>query len=331
MTALLRHKTFLDIFPAPEFLLLSSTGINITDSTTQFVELKREIFGRGFKLAHSGKLENPRGAVESGLIKNPAGLVSVLKKISSDYGIHYAHATLPEERVYLFTTTINRVPVEGLRDAVAFIIEENAPVSLSDSVFDFEIIGEEGGTGKIKLTVSVLPKSVVGAYVEAFESAGITPVSFDIESQAVAKAVIHRGDKRSHLIINLSANKTGLYVVDDEVVQFSITPTYGFGDDDSYLGLSDLKAEMRKVLAFWNARTNKSGQLEKKIEKIILCGPGASKKDFVRKLMEEIEVKYVLADVWLNTSASRDYAPNMPFDESLEYASAVGLVLPHKI
>src|SRR3989338_1592128 len=330
MTPFLKHKTFFDIFPAPEFLLLSSVGINITDSTTKFVELKREMLGRGFKLVRSGKLENPKGAVDSGLINNPAGLIPVLKKISSDYGIHYAHATLPEERTYLFTTVIDRVPHEGLRDAVAFIIEENAPVSLADSIFDFETIDDEG-TGKINLAISVLPKNIVGAYVELFESAGIVPVSFDLESQAIARAVVHRGDKRAHLIVNLGANKSGLYVIEDEVVQFSITPAYGFGGDDSYLGLSDLKAEMRKVLAFWNARNSKSGGPGTQIEKIILCGPGASKKDFVDKIMSEVDAKYMLADVWRNTSPSRDYAPNMPFDESLDYASAVGLVLPkHK-
>ncbi len=328
MIALSRHKTFLDIFPTPEFLLLSSTGITITDEDIKFVKLNREIFGRGFKLTHRDKINIPKGTVESGLVSNPSGLTFALKKLLTQYGIHYAHATLPEEKAYLFTTTIGWVPPEGLRDAVAFIVEENAPVSLVDSIFDFEIINEDESAGEIKLTVSVLPKNIVGAYVEAFESAGIVPISFNIESQAIARAVIHRGDKRAHLVINLSANKSGLYVVEDEVVQFSVTPSYGFGEDESYVGLSDLRAEVRKVLAFWNARTDKLGKPEKKIEKIILCGLGASKKDFVIKLMSDIEVRYVLADVWLNTSPSRNYVPDISLEESLEFASAVGLVLP---
>lgn len=328
MVTLSRHKTFLDIFPTPEFLLLSSVGINITDDNIKLVELNREILGRGFKLTYRNKLSIPKGTIESGLISNPAGLTFALKNLSEQHDIRYAHATLPEEKAYLFTTTIGRVPPEGLRDAVAFIIEENAPVSLADSIFDFEIISEDEGAGEIKLTVSVLPKSIVATYVETFESAGIVPISFNLESQAIARAVVHRGDRRSHLIINLSAKKSGFYVVEDEVVQFSVTPTYGFDEGDSNLGLSDLKAEMKKVLAFWNARTDKLGKPEKKIEKIILCGSGADKKDFVKKLMGESELKYVLADVWLNTSPFRDYVPDMPFEESLDFAPAIGLVLP---
>lgn len=328
MTAFPGQKTFLDLFPAPEFLLLSTVGVSITDADTKLVQLRREILGDGFKLARSSKADNPKGAVESGLINNPDVLGAVLKNLTSPYGIRYVHASLPEEKTYLFTTRINWVPPEGLKDAVAFIIEENAPVTLAESVFDFEIIKEDERAGEIHLTVSVVPQSVVNAYVTLFESVGITPISFDLESQAIARAVIHRGDKRPHLIINLSLNKTGFYVVADEVVQFSTTPAYGIGEDESYPSLNDLKAEMRKVLAFWNARIDKSGQPGKKIEKILLTGLGGNKTEFVEKLMSESDIPYAPADVWLNMSPSRSHVSGMPFDESLSYASAIGLVLP---
>ncbi|MDZ4206016.1 MAG: pilus assembly protein PilM, partial [Patescibacteria group bacterium] len=223
MISLLKQKTFLDFFPAPEFLLLSTTGIAITDIDTKFVQLRRKIFGDRFELAHASKVDNPKGAVESGLINNSDELVSILKKLASHYNIRYARASLPEEKAYLFTVNINWVPPEGLKDAVAFIIEENVPMSLAESVFDFEIINENESAGEIKLAVSVLPENIVNAYVGLFESALITPVSFDLESQAIARAVIRRGDKRPHLIINLSLKKTGFYVVEEEVVQFSTT------------------------------------------------------------------------------------------------------------
>ena len=327
MIPLFKQKTFLDLFPAPEFLLLSTTGIVITDTDTKLVQLRREIFGDGFELSHASQISNPDGAVESGVIKNPNELRTVLKKLSELYNIRYAHATLPEEKAYLFTTTINRVPPEGLRDAVAFIVEENVPISLAESVFDFEVVGGTVATPEIKVAVSVLPREIVNNYVELFESAGIVPISFDIESQAIARAVIHRGDKRPHLIINLSQKKTGFYVVEEEVVQFSTTPAYSVGESDSSQNIDDLKVEMRKVLTFWNTRTGKSGNPERKIEKAILCGPGASKKDFVEKLMKDEDVPYALANVWINTSPARNHVPGVPFEESLGYASAIGLVL----
>lgn len=327
MIPFLKQKAFLDLFPTPEFLLLSTTGIAITDENIKFVQLQKEIFRSGFKPVHLGKADNSKGVVESGVISKPDELVSVLKELSSRYDAHYSYATLPEERSYLFTATIDWVPPSGLRDAVAFIIEENAPVSLAESIFDFEIISEDLKAGKIKLAVSVLPKDIVNTYVGLFEAAGITPISFDIESQAIARAVIHHGDKRPHLIINLSSKKTGFYVVEDEVVQFSTTPTYSLGGDSSYPSLDDLRAEMRKVLTFWNVRADKSDRPDKKIEKVLLCGTGASREDLVDKLMSGSDVRYALADVWVNASPSRDYDPGVSFSESLDYASVIGSVL----
>ncbi|MDO8728921.1 MAG: pilus assembly protein PilM [bacterium] len=324
-----RKKNLFDLFPAPEFLLLATTGVVITDTDTKFMQLRRKLFGDGFELMHASKIDNPKGVVESGLINNPKELAPILQKLSSHYKVRYVRASLSEEKAYLFTTYINWVSPEGLKDAVAFIIEENAPISLAESVFDFEIIREDKSAGEIKLSVSVLPKNVVDAYVGLFESVGITPISFDLESQSIARAVIRRGDRQTILIINISLEKTGFYVVEEEVVQFSTTVAYGISGDESYPNLNDLKVEMHKIFTFWNARTNKSGQPEKKIEKVILCGLGGNKVDFVEKLMSESEVPYMLADVWQNLSSSKSQTPEISFEESLSYAAVIGLVLPH--
>src|SRR3972149_4403652 len=231
-----RQKTLLDLFPVPEFLLLSTTGIVVKDTDTRFVRLRRKIFGKGFELAHASKIDNPKGSVESGLINNPDELANVLREFSSHYGVSYVKAILPEEKAYLFTANIGQVSPEGMKDAVAFIIEENAPVALAESVFDFEVVGEDLGTGEMRVAVSVLPKNIVGAYEALFESAGITPISFDLESRAIARAVIRKGNRQPILIINLSTKKTGFYVVEKEVVQFSTMLAYSLAVDDSGSG-----------------------------------------------------------------------------------------------
>jgi Tfp pilus assembly PilM family ATPase len=235
---------------------------------------------------------------------------------------------LPEEKAYLFTTRISAVPPEGLNDAVAFIIEENVPVSLAESVFDFEIISGDEVRDEIKLSVSVLPQNIVKTYISLFESAGITPISFKIESRAIARAIIPRGDNLAYLIINLSLNKTGFYVVEEEVVQFSTTLTYGLREDDSGHSLNSLKMEMSKVLAFWNSSPESHGSPEKKITKIILCGREAAKKELVEKLMSESEILYEVADVWQNVSPGQNLVKELSAEESLDYAAAIGLVLP---
>ena len=333
-----RRKTFLDLFPVPEFLLLSTTGVVIRDTDTRFVQLKRKIFGDGFELVYAGKINNPKGAVESGLINNPNELSNILREFSLLHNVRYVRASIPEERSYLFTVNIDWVPPEGLNDAVAFIVEENVPISLAESIFDFEVIREDKSAGGIKLAVSVLPKNIVNTYVNLFESAGMTPISFDLESRAIARAVISKGDKQTVLIINLSLKKTGFYVVEDGVVQFSTILISGMGGGNSTNFEALLKEEMRKVITFWSTHAdqthsnsrdaNKLMPQRRKIEKIILHGFRGHKTDFTDALMSGSEIPYAPADVWLKTAYLKDYPSEMSSNESLGFASAVGLVLP---
>lgn len=330
MTTLIKQRTFIDIFPTPQFLLLATSGISITDNDIKFIELKREMFGDGLKLVHAEKIDLPQGIIESGLIKETGKLSSILKDLSRRFNIRYTRVSLPEEKTYLFTVTIDSVSPENLKDAVAFIIEENVPISSTEAIFDYEIIEENKVAGKIKMAVSVLSKNVASSYIDTFESAGITPTSFDLESQSIARALIHGGDRRAQLIINLTLRRTGFYVVENKIVQFSTTSNYGTGEDNSYPYLNDLRAELHKVIAFWNARTDQLGKPDKEIKKIILCGDGALKKDFVDTFVGESGLDYVIADVWLNTSSSRDHISKMPFEESISCASPIGLALSNE-
>jgi hypothetical protein len=86
--------------------------------------------------------------------------------------------------------------------------------------------------------------------------------------------------------------------------------------------------EIGKVFDFWSSRPNLKDLPENKIVKIILCGQGANNKELVEKLMSESGVPYALADVWQNASRRERLVGKASPGESLEYASAIGLVLP---
>jgi len=326
MSALLIGKTLVDHFPPPEFLTLSTAGISITDDSIKFAQLRKGLGGGELKLEHRSRSKSANTSDEPGVINDVASLTSALKEVSSHQGIHFIRATLPEEKAYIFTTSIDKAPADTLYDAVAFIVEENVPIALSEAVFHFEVLGEEKDGTKIKIAVTVLPKSVVDAYIDVFESAGLTPISFDTESQAIARAVVPKGDKRPYLIVNLSQKKTGFYIVDDEVVQFTTTPSYGIGENGSEENLENLKAEMRKVVAFWGARLSGEHPEENKIAKILVTGAGASKKDFVNKMMSEVGIEYEIANIGVN-APKMDEKSLDSVDVSLGYAPAIGLIL----
>jgi len=306
-----RRKDFFDFFPAPEFMLLSTAGVAITDEGVKFVQLRRGMIGGGLKTARLDTIEREDSA-------------TALKELSSRHGLRYVRATVPDEKAYLFTAVIDKVPSGGLRDAIAFILEENAPVTLSDSVFDFEVLPQED-PNKLKVIVSVLPKKVAAAYIELFASAGMTIISFDVESQAIARAIMPSGERRTRMIINLETRKAGFYVVEDGFVQFSTTLVHELlsGATGADFQTHDLKAEMRKVFAFWDAQVGKPGKGRSNIENAVLCGVGAGNEALVSELMKESPVGYTLADAWINTDS-------YPKERSFDYAPAIGLALPVK-
>ncbi|MBX4181616.1 pilus assembly protein PilM [Candidatus Parcubacteria bacterium] len=315
-----RAQSFFSFFPTPEFLLLSTAGIAIKDKGVRFVQFK------SLKLSSWGTAPLPIGVVESGFITDPASVSSVLKEMAVAHKINYVRATLPDEKAYLFTTVIDKVPPESLRDAVAFIIEENAPVSLPESVFDFQVVDANHPSG-IKVTVAVVTKKVIEAYQDVFHAAGITPISFDIESQAIARAVIPEGDARTTLIVSLGESKASFYIVENEVVQLSTTPAQDVLAKGAPINPQDLRNELRKVLTFWSSKVDARGQAEKKIERAIVCGTGAENITLINEIMSECPVEYSLADAWTNAKAASKKAP---IAEVPEYLSAIGAALPVK-
>ena len=327
----MHKKSFLDFFPVPKFLVLSTVGLSISDRTIRFVEFKNKAGSDDLELEHSIEYPLPAGAVVDGYIHDKAAVSKVLKEIKSKYSLDYVKATLPEEKAYLFIVEVDAEPFNSVRDRVAFTVEENVPVALANSIFDFEIIGDVKGKSQIKVAVSVLPKKVIEAYLEVLETSGITAVSLEVESQAIARSIIPIGDERPHLIINLGEEKTGLYIVEDEVVQFSSTTAYGTRRIDSvYPDLLNLKTEARRLFAFWNTRLDKEGVPEKRIEKIMLTGVGAVEEDFVLQFMMGIDIEYSIANVWVNSFSLKNYLPEISFQDSLTFAAAIGVALPDK-
>src|SRR3989344_716099 len=295
----------------PSYLRLTDSGLSITDSSIKFVTLKQNPLNSELTLKHCEEILLPAGTIQSGFIQNEEGLTKILKDLASRHSLSYVNASLPEERAYIFNATIDRVPEEGLRDAVAFIIEENAPVSLANSVFDFEVMENVESNDKINVTVSVISKKVVDFYLQVLGKVGITPISFDLESQAIARAIIPNGKKSVKLIIDLGREKIGYYVVRDGVVQFTTT----LAND------SNLKTEMEKILTFWSSRSPNTP-----IESVLVSGVRSSLDTLIEELKSLTPLPLTLAEPWTNVT----HLANVPFAcEPLNIVSAIGAAIPH--
>ena len=170
--ALKRASFFGRTFPAPNFLLPQSVGIDISDASIKWIALSRP--GQGSrKVGAWGQELLPDGIVVAGLIRDPARLTEALRAIKQKVPhISVVHAALPEEPAFVFSLN---APAGSSREQflsmIEFEFEARVPIPPSAAVYDFDIIpGVEAGMQEIG--VVVFPRELAESYAECFERAG---------------------------------------------------------------------------------------------------------------------------------------------------------------
>jgi Tfp pilus assembly PilM family ATPase len=325
-------KGFLDFFPTPKFLDIPFVGLSISGSAIHFIEFVKK-HGQ-VTLGNYGEKKLSSGAIVEGYIKNPQEIIKALKDLRPVFGSRFVKATLPEERSYLFKTKIPKVAENEIRSSIEFTIEENVPITLAEAVFDYTLLSaEDPAEDKLNVMVSVLPSQIVLSYINVLEGAGLVPLSLEIESQAIARALVHSEDKRTHLIVHFEKNKTGLYIVCNGVVEFSSTLSSGENpsQNDKQINVREsvdaiaLRDEIKKISLYWE--TNHGHQDNKKIERVIVCGEIEDRKETIEYVRSSLKASIELANVWSNIFSFDSYIPKLPHKDSFAFAPAVGLAL----
>ena len=356
-------NTFFENFPAPYFLELPFVGMSLSNTSVRFVELKR--VEDSFVLKKYGEKQLPDEALRFGEIANKKSLVDTLAEIQKENNFKFVRVALPEERVYLFKTTVPTTEDGEIRQAIEFKLEENVPISPDEAVFDFTIVGKDEISQSTSVSVAVIPKKVVEGYAEAFREANFAPVIFEIEGNAIANSLIREKDETTSLVVNFGKIRTLISVVSGHVVQFtsviaiggemvtnliekhmsvdrkeaiSIKNSHTFFDkkDGSALQkeiveiMSQLKEEIKKVEIYWRThdRSLKKDTDSSQISKIILCGRNSATLFLDQYLSRNMDIPAHLADVWTNLPKIKEDVPVMPYLDSLNYTAAIGVALP---
>lgn len=359
------HRIFRDFFPPPRFLEMPAVGLDISDRAVSFIELKRR--PGGFGVGQFGRRELPRGAIAAGYVNDKDAVARILRELREQFRLDFVNASLSEEKAYLYKTRIPYVSPREMRGAIEFTLEENVPIPPAEAVFDYTVIqdGAEPSGNGIVVSVTVLPRAVASAYTELLFTAGITPLSFEIEAQAMCRAVIAQGDRGTYLVANLEDEKTGLFIISGEAVHFTATvaigaaaisgaplkpstaplsatkrgaaytekPPVAFPEDAVSLPslarpVAALRAEISKLTAYWQTHAGGAGEREAAFQKMLLCGGAAALPGFDEYLSRALGMTVETANVWRNAFSFDEYIPPIPFADSLDYAAAVGLALP---
>ena len=258
-----------------------------------------------------------------GKIANPIELVKKLQAIKENFDLPFVFFTLPDDLTYLFTVTIPVNFGQNASESVAFTIEENVPLSLSETVYDYlPVKRNHTDSGfSAEIVVAACVKKEMDKFIDALNQSGLEPVGAIHESQAIADAIIPKDAEGTFCIIYSRALKVEIILVKNRVVHFSTIRVISEGDyKNQFLD------EYEKFVEYSIKYGNKD---EDQIAGVYVCG----EFEYTKKVIDAISnavtsVKNAkLSNVWVNVLKIDKEIPSVNFEDSLNLASSVGAVI----
>lgn len=352
------------VFPPPRYLTLPNVAVDISETAIKYISLEPK--GKTYTLGVWGTVPVPEGVVSRGAVTDEKRLAGLLRDIRKKTGFSYVRLSLPEEQAYLFETSIKKdTREEDIRSTLEFKLEENVPLSPKDAFFDYDITDDREGDA-CHVGVSVYTRAVVEAYHRACRAAGLIPISFEVESRAIARSVIPTGDASTHMIVDFGKTRTSVGIIQNGVLMYTSTidigslqldeairthlneelsdeemverkNLYGLtktgGEEDIYsamLGtISALKDELQTRIGYW--QTHSLHDHKRDIDSIILCGGNANIAGIADYFTEELGIESKQAQVWQNVLDFDEEIPEITRQHSYGYATAIGLALRNYI
>ena len=352
-------SVFLRFFPPPQFISLEAVGVDVSDTSLKYMQFKKD--GSLLRLGLWGDLKIPDGVVEQGVVKDVGALGKVIAEVKKVTKTEFVRLSLPEERAYLFETSVKRsLDSEEIYNAIEFGLEQNIPVSPRDAEFDYTPVLHSEHGPDTRVVVTAYTKETVLAYYDACKIAGVTPISFEVEAQALARAVVPQGDTGVSLIVDFGKTRTGIGIVEKGILMFTSTVDLGgihldealtsvYPDataealiamknehgllrstelplvrDALLVPVSTLKSELLTRLSYWSSRPESENR---GVSRVILCGGIANLAGLPDFLTEALGVTTAQAGVWQNAFSIEHDVPPITRRYSYGYATAVGLAL----
>lgn len=354
-------QTFTRSFPTPSLLAPLSSGVDISDTSIKWLSLAPR--QHHFEVAEYGTLDIPPGLVVNGLIKDPKGVAQVLrdarKRVKT---LSCAHAALPEEAGYVFTMHIpTNTPRDQIVHMIEFELENRVPLTLAQSVYDFDTVLKSIDGIHDDIAVVVFPKEVSESYSSVFEAAGIELLSLEIEPRSIARAITPRTRPREVvLLVDFGRARTGLAILQSGIPVFTSTVDVGgehitraimqklnmeyaaaeefknehgiFAEQADVVAavtsvVATLSDEVMRLYHYFDTRRDEQGERLGVVSRVLLTGGSSNMKGLPEYIAGRIQAETERADMWQNVASFETYIPPIGRRASFGYATAIGLAL----
>jgi len=354
------------ILPPPSFLSMPCVGVDISDTSLKYIAFSpTHRKDSSLKIDQWGDIAIPNGIVHRGQVNDVKKLAAVLSEFKASTKAEFVRVSLPEEKAYLFETTIKRnTPLKEIQSLLEFRLEENVPIPSKDVYFDYAILPDSGDRANIQVAVAAYAKETILQYHDASVEAGLRPVSFEVEAQAVARAVVPSDAKGATMLVDFGKTRTGIGIVYNGTLLYTSTIDIGgeilsqalrkvLGTDVAESELTKLKNtqglvrgvnssevhetlistisvikdELATRMQYWHVRNGNSS--DRRICSVLLSGGSTNLKGLPSYFTESLGVPCVRANVWGHSFSLDSVVPPIDRRHSFGYATAIGLALKH--
>ncbi|MHC4397982.1 MAG: type IV pilus assembly protein PilM [Planctomycetota bacterium] len=331
-------------------------GLDISDLSVRAVQLERT--SGEIRLVSYSEKTLPSGVIEGGHIKQAPVLTNAISEVLKNaHGrpikINYVVASLPEQGAFVNVFELPKGGEENLVQTIRWELEGNIPLSPDEVYFDWQLVdSSQGRTPHKDVLVSV------------FKQLKLKIKALEIESLALARAILPQGKAlKPTLILDLGIHQTGFVIFSGREVRFTTAlPISGAALNEAIakelnvdpkeaealklkFGLDRKKEEgrlfraqlgqiqlliqqLRKYLEFYKTHNPHEHGSVHSIQKVLLSGGGANLKGLAAHLSMELRMPVEIANPWTNIlKPPYRNLPDLPFDESLSYTTALGLAL----
>jgi|GEM_PF-1546283 len=338
-------------------------SMQITDELVRFVGLKDSKDGVFVYLF--GEQYFSKGVVKEGKIINIESMKHTLSSIQKTYKLDKVHVVLPEEQSFVFNTVVTKSEDSDelqsiIEDHIVSYLKLHTKLPVKDLVCEYDITGQENEAYEV--SVWVTPRVIVDTYVKVFEDAGLDPVTLECGSQVVTSACMDKNGSETCMLVDFGNTKTNIAVTTEGIVVHSATIPIGehvlapkiqeflnvspreadqikrkYGLLRSHKEpalLSELIHEIAPVRDYldrlyidWLMKPYKTKKERNPITRVVLHGEGSHIAGLRDHMSQATSIPTEYLDVWKHVKLPEDRAPEVSFEDSLRYATAISCAL----
>lgn len=335
-------------------------GLDIGDKTVKLVELRliKNLKGEEhLSLTAFNEVAIPDECIVAGEIKNAPVAVAAIKNCvkGARGGILRTRAvvaSLPESQSYIKIVSLPKGKRENItRGDVAQMLDQHLPVEAEKLYFDWRPVDAN------KIIVGAAPKNVIDSYTNIIEQADLIPLSLEIESMALARALLDKNDlgaDKTKIFMDLGATRSAIIAtyrgnpivalnvplagdaITREISKSEKMPLEKAEELKISCGADPQKCppKIKKIISSALLAAIKPIEdglhyidrlLQTKIDKIFICGGIAATPKITSILSDELKIKVRHADPLVNITLGK----KMKFgsEDFLKYATAIGLAI----